>query len=289
MAKGKHWFFISQILTILLFFTGNISCCRKEAEVEKSKTIDECLTKQGALKFDESIPQHYHATSTLYNRDMEGGIVSSMQITGKFTRYVKDKEVFCRWNDVKLLSTRDISGDFPNGKPLNYMEGFTYALSDAILNKAFYEDFPEEDRIFMKSLIWDAPWIEVAYVAMDNIRYNNTYFSEDLEAKEVKVQNFALLKTKNLKLIWTGVAKKNGEECALIEFKSLSNPVKTETSILAVKGRSCCWGSFWVSLDDHEVEHLVTNEDVIMEMSLSGNPLGQVLNMQREVVFNKIK
>jgi len=293
MLYKKSFFLITQILLVVIIFAGGFSCCRKEpkVEVEKegAKTLDECLGRQGALKFDESIPQEYRVTSTLYNRDLDGNIVSSMQITGRYVRSVEEKDVICRWNNVKMFSTRDTEGEFPDGKPLDYMEGFTYSLSDTILTEEFYTDFPEEDRAFMKTLIWDAPWIEVAYVGVDSIEYNRPYFAEDLEKKEVEAQNFALLKTKNLKLTWTGVAKKSGEECALLEFKSLSNPVKSKTDILSVKGRSCCWGSFWVSLEDHQVEHAVINEDVIMEMSLSGSPLGQILNMQREVVFDKIR
>jgi hypothetical protein len=272
---------------------SSLSCCRKEKEVavetKGAKTLDACLEKQESLSFDESIPQQYRVTSTLYNRDMEGGVVSSMQITGSFVRSVEKKDVICRWNNVRMFSTRDAEGEFPDGKPLDYMEGFTYSLSDTILTEEFYTDFPEEDRTYMKTLIWDAPWIEVAFVAMDSIEYNRPYFSDDLEKKEVEAQNFALLKTKNLKLVWTGVAKKSGEACALLEFKSLSNPVESKTDILSVKGRSCCWGSFWVSLEDHQVEYAVVNEDVIMELSVSGKPLGQILNMQREVVFNKTK
>jgi len=293
MFYKKSFFSITQILLVVILLVGNFACCRKEEEVElrteESKNLDECLEKQGRLKFDENIPQQYRVTATLYNRDLDGNIVSSMQITGRYVRSVEGEEVICRWNDVRMFSTRDTSGEFPEGKPLDYMEGFSYSLSEEILTEDFYKDFPEEDRAFMKTLIWDAPWIEVAYVGVDSIEYNRPYFSDDLERKEVEAQNFALLKTKNLKLIWTGIAKKSGEECALLEFKSLSNPVKSKTDVLSVKGRSCCWGSFWISLDDHQVEYAVVNEDVIMEMSISGNPLGQVLNMQREVIFNKIR
>ncbi len=294
MINKKSFFLITQILLVVILFVGSLSCCRKEpevveVEVEEAKTLDECLEKQGPLKFDESVPQQYSVTSTLYNRDIGGDVVSSVQLKGSFVRSVEEKEVVCRWNNVRMFSTRDIAGEFPDGKPLDYMEGFAYSLSDGILTEEFYNDFPEEDRTFMKTLIWDAPWLEVAYVAIDSIEYNRPYFSDDLERKEVEAQNFALLKTKNLKLIWTGVAKKNGEECALLEFKSLSNPVESKTDVLSVKGRSCCWGSFWVSLNDHQVEYAVINEDVIMEMSVSGNPLGQVLNMQRELIFNKTR
>jgi len=287
MINKKNFFSITKILLVVVLFTVNLSSCRRE--VEKSKSVDECLEKQSALKFDEKIPQRYTVTSTLYNRDMEGNIVSSMQIKGRFSRLVEDEEVRCRWSDVRMFSTRDTLGEFPDGKKLDYMEGFSYSLSEEILTEDFYIDFPEKDRTFMKTLIWDAPWIEVAYVGIDNIEYDKPFFSADLESKDVKVQNFALLKTRNLKLNWTGIAKRNGEICALIEFKSLSNPVESKTDILSIKGRTCSWGSFWVSLDDHQVEYAVINEDVIMEMSLSGNPLGQVLNMQREVVFNKIR
>ncbi|MEJ2355151.1 MAG: hypothetical protein P8Y62_04520, partial [candidate division WOR-3 bacterium] len=77
---------------------------------------------------------------------------------------VENGEVFCEWSDVRLFSTQDTEGVFPKGKPLDYMEGFSYNLSEEILEEDFYRDFPEKDRAFMTALIWDAPWIEVAYV-----------------------------------------------------------------------------------------------------------------------------
>ncbi len=276
---------ITKIILLLILLASSLFCCRKETG--KPKNVSEYFEKQGKLKFDETTPQRYRITSTFYNRDMEGNIVNSTQITGIFTRSVENGEVLCEWSDVRMFSTKDTSRAFPKGKPLAYMEKFSYSLSDTILTEEFYRDFPEEDRVFMKALIWDAPWIEVAYVGIDDIEYNRAYFAAELEQKEVKAQNFALLKTKNLKLKWTAIARKKDEMCALLEFKSLSNPVESKTEALSVKGRSCCWGSFWVSLDDHQVEYAVVNEDVIMEMSFLERPLGQVLNMQREVIFDK--
>jgi hypothetical protein len=293
MVGKKFFLSITEIILVLVLLVGSFSCCRKEAEVEEkveseeTKTVDECFEKQGPLKFDEKTPQQYRLTSTMYNRDMDGNIVSSMQITGSFVRSVEEEEVVCRWNNVRMVSSRETEAEFPDGKPLDYMEGLSYALSDEILTEDFYANFPEEDRAYVKALIWDTPWIDVAYVGMGNIEYNRTFFSSELEHKEVSVQNFALLKTKNLKLKWTGIAKKNGETCALLEFKAPSNPVTTQSDILSIRGRSCCWGSFWVSLDDNEVEYAEVNEDVIMDMSISGKPLGEVLNMQREVIFEK--
>jgi len=287
MVAGKSFLSGTVNLFLLIALFCSLACCRKE--IEETKDVKEYFEKQEDIKFDENIPQRYKITTSFYNRDMEGNIVSSTQITARFTRSVKNGEVLGQWSDVKIFSTKDTLGLFPEGKPLDYMEGFSYSLSEEILTEDFYKDFPEEDRVFMKALIWDAPWIEVAYLGIDNIEYNRAYFSTELEQKEVKTQNFALLKTKNLKLKWTGIAKKEDEICALLEFKSLSNPVTSKTDILSVRGRTCCWGSFWVSLDDHEVEYAVVNEDVIMEMSFSGNPLGEILNMQREVVFDKLE
>ena len=293
MINKRIFLSTTKILLVLVLLGGLFFCCRKKVEekveVEKSKTLDECFETQGSLKFDEKIPQQYRLTSTLYNRDMDGNIVSSMQIAGSFVRSVEEKDVLYRWNNVRMFSSRDTESDFPDGKPLEYMEGLSYALSDEILTEDFYANFPEEDRHFVKTLIWDTPWVEVAYLTMDNAEYNRTYFSSDLEQKEVKIQNFALLKTKNLKIKWVGVSKKNDEICALLEFKALSNPVTSQTDILSIRGRSCCWGSFFVSLDDHEVEYAEINEDIIMDMSISGKALGEVLNMQRELVFDKTR
>jgi hypothetical protein len=290
MINKKSFVLIAKTVLLLIFLMVNLSCIRKKVEeAEKVISVDEYLAKQPALKFDEKIPQLYNVTSTLYNRDMEGSIVSTIQITGKVARSVESGEVRCGWSEVKIFSSRDTLGEYPDGKPLDYMNGFSYALSGEILNEDFYKDFPEEDRIYMKTLIWDAPWLEVAYIGVDEAEYNTPYFSADLESKKVQAQNFALLKMKNLKLKWVGIAKRNNEMCALIEFRTLSNPVESKSKELSVKGRSCSWGSFWVSLEDHQIEYAEVNEDVIMEMTLPGFPRGQVLNMQREVEFKKMR
>ncbi|MEO0293005.1 MAG: hypothetical protein ABIN61_02145 [candidate division WOR-3 bacterium] len=285
MRKRRGLFFIIQIVLATLFLSLSFSCQKK---IEEKKSIEDLLIKQPKLKFDEKVPQRYKITSTLYNRDMEGNIVSTIQLSGKFTRYVEKGEVLCRWEDVKMVSSKETSSEFPEGKSLDYLEDFLYPLSGKILNEDFYKDFPEEEKTYVKTLIWDAPWIEVAYVSIDNAEYNKPFFSSDLENKKIDIQNFALLKIKNLKGSWSGVAKKNGEVCALIEFKALSNPIETKLEGLSVKGRTCSWGSFWVSLEDHEVEYAQVNEDVIMEMTLPNFPK-QILNMQREVEFQKIR
>lgn len=41
-------------------------------------------------------------------------------------------------------------------------------------------------------------------------------------------------------------------------------------------------------MDDNQVERATLNEDVILKMTFPGDPNEQLLNIQRNVVFNKI-
>ena len=98
-----------------------------------------------------------------------------------------------------------------------------------------------------------------------------------------------LTKSDDLQLKWSGISTMNNKICALIQFHSFSNPVDMISEAMTVKGRSLYWGCVWVSLKDKQIEYGTMNEDVIMEMSFTGNAGKQLINMQREVMFEKIQ
>jgi len=76
----------------------------------------------------------------------------------------------------------------------------------------------------------------------------------------------------------------NDKICALVQYESLVNPVKS----FGVNVRSLYWGRIWVSLEDKQIEYAKLNEDVNMEI-ISTPQSKKFLNIQREVEFKKIK
>jgi hypothetical protein len=69
--------------------------------------------------------------------------------------------------------------------------------------------------------------------------------------------------------------------------KSFANPVVVMTGDVSITGRSLYWGSMWISLEDRQIEYGTLNEEVMMEMTFKGDSGKQLVDMQREVVFEK--
>ncbi|MBA7610958.1 hypothetical protein ES703_18172 [subsurface metagenome] len=266
------------------------------------KSVEDYLSKQFVeTELDEETSHTYEVTSNWYNRDIAGNTANSVRMTAEYTRSTRDGWTHCRWNNVRLAAAPGYTDTFPEGAPLAYMEGFSYTLSDEIMQETFFSNFPDDVKDLLKTLIWDAPWIEVAYMSVDRLQFDEAYRDGqkpilqptlryyEFESKELQMGDFGMLHMRDLGLTWTGISKTNSEMCALVQYQSFSNPVESKTDAVSVRGRSCYWGSFRISLVDKQVESMTLNEDVVMELSFPGNARTRLMNMQREVLFEKRK
>ncbi|MGD2246350.1 MAG: hypothetical protein PVI11_07380 [Candidatus Aminicenantes bacterium] len=286
----KRGFFI-MCQALFVVFSLALNAAYPQKGQSQTKSVDEYLSRLPAeLKLEKKVPQKYHMTSYWNNRDVSGNTAGRIRITGEFTRSLKDDQVDCLWNNVRIARASGPSKPFPESELLDYMEDFSYTLSGEIMKEEFYKDFPDTDvRNIIKTLIWDAPMIEVVYMSLDNLTYNKTFRSTDFEGMTIQMANFALIKMRDLRLTWTGLSKRNGEVCALIQYKSFSNPVYSKTDAMNIKGRSCYWGSFLVSLEDKRVKYVALNEDIILEMEFPNDSVKRLINIQREVEFENIQ
>ena len=259
-----------------------------------SITVDQYPSKlPSELTLRENEPQQYSVTSHFHNRTVDGTPINSILITADYTRALDDSLV--RWNNVRIGTSQDSTKPISEGNLLDCMENFTYKSpykfpSEDIMKEEFYKDFPNnETRHLIKSLVWDAMGIETfAWMFFDNLEPNEFYQVSEFEDFTVHMGDWGSLRMKGLKLKWAGISKMNNEPCALINYRSFSNPVKSDTEAMKVNGRSLYWGSIWVSLEDKQIEYGTMNEDVLMEMTFPGNAEKMLMNMQREVSFEKM-
>lgn len=86
---------------------------------------------------------------------------------------------------------------------------------------------------------------------------------------------------------WTGISEVNDEVCALLLYRSLANPVQYSAA-MGTNGRSLYWGNIWVSLADKQVEYFTMIEDVFLEIPMPGESAKRVMNLQREVTFERV-
>lgn len=237
------------------------------------------------LELIEETPQVYEIVVDYYTRDLYGNLLNLMKISAEYTRALPEGMV--RWNNVNITKNITSKDSQPESELQEYMENFTYFPSGEILNESFFKDFPAgvtETRV----LIWDMMSIEVwAWNYFDLLKLNEEFKPQDSE-ETIQMAGAGLFTNKDLKLTWTGVSEIKSELVALIEFQSLFNPLDMNNGIFSMKGRTNYWGTIGVSLKDKQIEFARLYEDGILDMQFAGKEENTLINVFREIKFNKI-
>lgn len=208
-----------------------------------------------------------------------------MRVKGEYTCGLENGKV--KWNNVSVATSMLREGAFPAGVQLKYMENFSYSSSDDMLKEEVFQNFGENSA-FAKNLIWDMLAIEgFAWKYFDELKLNETFKAVKFNGK-FDLAGQGSFENKDVRLLYTGISKKNGELCAVIEYQTMDNPLEVSYDGMDMKGRSHYWGTVWVSLEDKQIEHAVLYEDVIMEMNLPGQTSKQIVNATRKISFVKV-
>jgi hypothetical protein len=177
--------------------------------------------------------------------------------------------------------------EFTQGNPVDYMENFTYNISPDMLKPEAFATFGENSA-FTKNLIWDMMGIEgFAWSSFEKLKLNVPYSNELFNGK-MDLAGQGSFENKDVQITWTGISQRNGEMCAILEYRTFNNPLEYAGEGMSMKGRSHYWGTIWVSLEDKQIEHAVLYEDVVMEMNLPGQTNKQIMNAVREISFVKV-
>src|SRR5688572_27875323 len=92
------------------------------------------------LKLKEQNPQKYRITADYFNGDIFGNFMSNIRVSGDYTRGFKDGTV--KWHNVKIANGKSYEGLPAKTLSQDYMENFTYAASDKMLEAAYFSSFP---------------------------------------------------------------------------------------------------------------------------------------------------
>lgn len=237
------------------------------------------------LKLKEQSALKYRITADYFNGDIFGNFMNKTRVTGEYTRGFKDGTV--KWNKVKIANGNTREGSFENPVSQDYMENFTYAPTDKMLDAASFSAFPP-NSFHTKNMIWDMLAIETfAWIYFDSLKLNQTFKPTNLQ-EEIPLAGEGTFKNRDIQLKWTGISQMNKELCALIEYRTFDNPLTVDTEQIKIKGRSHYWGTIWVSLQDKQIEHAILYEDVVMDLKMNGQTTGQLLNTTREILFEKL-
>jgi len=272
------------IKTILFFTIAILFAIQLNAQ--KKNNISELLSS-GTLPQNLELkdePQKYIVTTDHFNTDIFGNFFNKMRVKGEYTRGLEKGKA--KWNNVSIAMAMTRDAEFPAGNPVDYMENFTYNISEDMLKPEAFSTFGENSA-FTKNLVWDMMAIEgFAWSSFEQLKLNEPMSDERFNGK-LDLAGQGSFENKDVQITWTGVSQRNGETCAVIEYRTFNNPLEYSGEGMSMKGRSHYWGTIWVSLEDKQVEHAVLYEDVVMEMNLPGQTSKQIMNAVREISFVK--
>jgi len=271
------------LTTILVLTTGLMAFSQKKSNVNVTELLKSGSLPQSLELKDEL--QKYVVTTDHFNTDIFGNFFNKIRIKGDYTRGLPDKQV--KWNNVSVAMSMSRNDEFSAGSPVAYMENFSYTVSEDMLKPEKFSTFTENSA-YTKNLVWDMMGIEgLAWVNFNDLELNKPFKATFFNGK-MDLAGMGSFENKDMVITWTGITERNGEYCAVIEFRTMNNPLEYSGEGMSMKGRSHYWGTIWVSIEDKQIEHAVLFEDVVMEMNLPGQTSKQIIDAVREISFVKV-
>ena len=195
------------------------------------------------------------------------------------------------WSNVSLARINDFQQKEFNGTNLPSFNGFTYKINETnFLNEDFYSAIPPEQKDLAKWLVSDAIQMQgLAWYVFDSLTFGTPFIPQFLNEYDVKFKDWVTFTSRYQKLVWSGITKHNNEVCAIVKFESLYNPLTIDNSQMSLKGRSLYYGEIWISLNSKQVEYATMVEDVVMKLKSPLFPEEQLIDLQREIIFNQVE
>ena len=99
--------------------------------------------------------------------------------------------------------------------------------------------------------------------------------------QDVNMPDVGTFHNRDTVLEWVGRSERNGQECALIDYRAFFNPLQLATGGMTIQGRSDFWGEIWVSLATKQIEYATIYEEVSGQMKMPGQDTPQPLSVFR--------
>jgi len=249
-----------------------------------------CLMSQGwklpkGVEAKQQGARTYRFTVDYYTSDTKGQIVQRQQVKGEYTRGLPGGKAI--WKNVSITEPVADSKALGSPRVRDFMEGFEYPRKSANpLSPDFFRAFPTT-AVLERNLVWDTIMFEnFGQEQLDHLRLNEVYHL--LTDQDVNMPGVGTFHNRDIQLMWTGRSRRNGQDCALIEYQAYFNPLALSLPGMNLQGRSHFWGQIWVSLSTRQIEFGTLYEDVLGEITLPGNAATQVTNAFRYGIFEPL-
>jgi hypothetical protein len=223
-------------------------------------------------------PRTYRFTVDYDTANATGDVVHRQRLTGDYTRGLANGDV--EWRNVGVAEADGATAPFPPAQKQDFIEGFHYPLgSPDTLKPDFFKSFPPS-AVFERNLIWDTSMFEsFGQNYFDQLKLNvPLHIPAD---QDVKMPDVGTFHTRDIVLEWVGRSQRNGQDCALIDYRAFFNPLQLATGGVTIQGRSDFWGEIWVSLATKQIEYATIYENVAGQLKLPNQDAPQPLSVFR--------
>ncbi|MDP4223759.1 MAG: hypothetical protein Q8868_10640 [Bacteroidota bacterium] len=236
---------------------------------------------------DDGVLQKYRMTAVYKNLDIYGNFTGKTKVVGDYTRGYKDG--YSQWNNVWVAEAKNEQDPFPQGKKQEFMENFRYLPSSGMMEEEYFKSFPKAiDNIFARNLIWDMLGVEIfAWRYNDSLRFT-VPLTSDIKG-DFNMADIGKYYHASIDLCWTGISVRNGELCAVIEYRALNNRVQVEVANVKTKGTEQYWGNTWVSLKTRQIEFAEIYSSTFQEIEVAGMKDKFLAKTIRELTVERLK
>jgi len=104
----------------------------------------------------------------------------------------------------------------------------------------------------------------------------------------VDMPGIGTFQNRDVQLTWIGRSRRNGQDCAVIDYRAFFNPLSVANGGMTLTGRSHYWGQIWVALATRQGEYATLYEEVLGEMKLAGQDQPQIIDVFRSGVLEPL-
>jgi len=230
-------------------------------------------------------PRTYRFTVDYLMADPQWVIVRRQRISGEYTRGLAGGEV--EWKNVAQSEAEGPGGPFGAAQARPFMEGLRYRNDLGLtMQPEFFKAFPAT-AVYERNLVWDTGMLELfGQGFFAKLKLNEPYRA--LSDQQVTMPGLGVFHNRDVVLEWVGYSRRNGQDCALIDYRAFLNPLHVAAGGLTLRARSDYWGQIWVSLQTRQIEYGTLYENVSGEMQMPGQATPQPLSVFRSGVFEPL-
>lgn len=246
-------------------------------------SIQDWKLPQG-LKLKEEAPRTYRLTVVYNTAGTQGEIVRRQRLVGEYTRGLPGEEIV--WKNVTETDADGPSAEYAAPQRRIFMEGFRYNSLSNSMSPEFFKSFPVT-AVFERNLVWDTQMLEYfGQSFFDRLKLNEPYIA--ITDQNVPMPDVGNFRNKNVVVEWIGYSHRNGQDCAVIQYRAFLNPVEIANGGIRLTGRSDYWGEIWVSLATKQIEYGTLYENVMGEVKLPNSESVKPANIFRTAILEPI-